>query len=581
MANLGDMVVRIVGDTTGLNKSLTDSQKRMAAFGINAAAVVAAVTAIAKAAAKAVKDVADYGSAIDDASQKTGLSTTAIQEWKYVAEQVGATLSDVTGAVGMMTRGLDTNKETFKKLGIELKNADGTFKSTTEIFNDTVLTLANMEDKTQRDQMAFKLLGRSAQSLIPILNQGTSGIKALTDEANNLGIVLSEDAIKNSDALGDSLLALKSSARGLGQSIVADVTPALNQLVRGFTDFITQVLNARQQIAALESAQKSQPKTLTEVQLALAGVNARLEEERAIRKRRADEGFDTIVQDNEIASLVKLQTELKSLQKEYTLIEQNKKTVAAATTTVVQKTEEEIDAYKKLIDDRTKLISESYAGLEQAAQSQFDFEKGIIDAINRGRESAHQEELRRIDEEKQQRKEAFQFAYSALDSIIDGVYANEIARIEQSELSEEEKARKIAQIKRKQAQWDKAQAVADIAMNTASAIVKALPNVVLAAIVAAMGAAQAAVALSTPLPEVPAFAEGGIVQPQPGGVQATVAEAGVAEAIIPLDRLDNMLSSMGGGTTHLIVNLDSRPLLDKIFDATRNGTVLISSGAVV
>ena len=74
---------------------------------------------------------------------------------------------------------------------------------------------------------------------------------------------------------------------------------------------------------------------------------------------------------------------------------------------------------------------------------------------------------------------------------------------------------------------------------------------------------------------------GGMVQPQPGGVQATVAEAGVAEAIIPLDRLDNMLSGMGGGTTHLIVNLDSRPLLDKIFDATRNGTVLISSGAVV
>lgn len=79
------------------------------------------------------------------------------------------------------------------------------------------------------------------------------------------------------------------------------------------------------------------------------------------------------------------------------------------------------------------------------------------------------------------------------------------------------------------------------------------------------------------------FAEGGIVQPRPGGIQATVAEAGVAEAIIPLDKLDNMLANIGtgGGTTHLIVNLDSRPLLDKIFDATRNGTVLISSGAVV
>jgi hypothetical protein len=74
--------------------------------------------------------------------------------------------------------------------------------------------------------------------------------------------------------------------------------------------------------------------------------------------------------------------------------------------------------------------------------------------------------------------------------------------------------------------------------------------------------------------------------PQPGGTRALIAEAGQAEAVIPLDKLDRMLATQGGASgtdsmTHLVVNLDSRPLLDKIFDATKNRTVLISQGAVV
>ena len=104
---------------------------------------------------------------------------------------------------------------------------------------------------------------------------------------------------------------------------------------------------------------------------------------------------------------------------------------------------------------------------------------------------------------------------------------------------------------------------------------------------AALGAAGAAAAWAAggALKAVK-LADGGIVQPQNGGVSAMIAEAGQAEAVIPLDRLDSMLARAGsvgsdGGMMNLVVNLDSRPLLDKIFEATRNRTVLISSGAVV
>jgi hypothetical protein len=50
------------------------------------------------------------------------------------------------------------------------------------------------------------------------------------------------------------------------------------------------------------------------------------------------------------------------------------------------------------------------------------------------------------------------------------------------------------------------------------------------------------------------LAEGGIVMPRPGGTQATIGEAGQAEAVIPLDRAGEF--GLGGGGTNitLIVN---------------------------
>jgi hypothetical protein len=53
---------------------------------------------------------------------------------------------------------------------------------------------------------------------------------------------------------------------------------------------------------------------------------------------------------------------------------------------------------------------------------------------------------------------------------------------------------------------------------------------------------------------IPRLAEGGIVMPQPGGVLANIAEAGQAEAVIPLDRL----GSFGGqGTTNYTINVNA------------------------
>lgn len=86
--------------------------------------------------------------------------------------------------------------------------------------------------------------------------------------------------------------------------------------------------------------------------------------------------------------------------------------------------------------------------------------------------------------------------------------------------------KKKAALQEKQAKWDKANSIVQAEIATALAITKALPNLVLAALVGAMGAAQIAVIAAQPIPK---YAKG--TKDHPGGL-AIVGDGGKKEGII-------------------------------------------------
>lgn len=169
-----------------------------------------------------------------------------------------------------------------------------------------------------------------------------------------------------------------------------------------------------------------------------------------------------------------------------------------------------------------------------------------------------------------------------------------ISRYEQEAIDAKKIAARAAyDIELKAFNANKAFSLVQIALDTAQAVAKVWGQTGIAGLIAqvapiAMGIAQIALVLSQVPPAPPALAEGGIVMPRVGGVLANIAEAGSPEVVFPLDKLENFISSgsvnnqFGNeGMLHLQVMLDSKPFLDKIFPATRNGTVLISGRAVV
>ena len=132
---------------------------------------------------------------------------------------------------------------------------------------------------------------------------------------------------------------------------------------------------------------------------------------------------------------------------------------------------------------------------------------------------------------------------------IDNKHDKEIAAIESSTMSEEEKAAAIAKIDeetdkkkrklaREQAKREKLAALFNIAINTASAIVEALPNIPLSIAVGVLGAIESVAVAAEPLP----FYDGALIQGSEHGVNATVGERDQTELILPLETGAEMLA---------------------------------------
>jgi hypothetical protein len=213
---------------------------------VTAAAEIAAaaVAALAIAVAGAVAATVEAGSAAQEGALKTGLSTQAYQELAYAAQQAGvpmelleASLSKQTKLANDAANGNEQAAAAFEALGISVTNADGSLKSSEQLFSETAAALAAIEDPAKRAAAAQAIYGESAAKLMPLLAAGPEGMAAMRAEAEALGVVLSDEDVAAADAFGDSMDMLIGVVRGLAFDIGTALLPFLQKLVDSFKEW--------------------------------------------------------------------------------------------------------------------------------------------------------------------------------------------------------------------------------------------------------------------------------------------------------------------------------------------------------
>lgn len=168
-------------------------------------------------------------------AKQTGFSTDELQKFQYAADLVDVSMEDITGAATKLKKAVSSDSDELAALGVKTKNADGSFRDINDIFYDTLKALGNIDNETERDTKAMAIFGKSADSLAGIVDDGGVQLKALGKEAEDLGLILSEDTLTSLNKTNDELDKLKAQAKArlaeTGAKAMEVLTPILEKVV--------------------------------------------------------------------------------------------------------------------------------------------------------------------------------------------------------------------------------------------------------------------------------------------------------------------------------------------------------------
>lgn len=173
---------------------------------------------------------------IDKMSQRLGLSRKGFQELDFVLSQSGVSIDSFqTGMKTLLARmdgvakGNETAIENFEKLGVSAVDSSGKMRNQEDVLKDTIIAFQKMEDSSEKSRLAQELFGKQGQEILPLLNDSAGGYEELAKKANDLGIVLGDDAIDAGVQFTDTIDQMKRSLGAMGTEIGVAVMPIVQQ----------------------------------------------------------------------------------------------------------------------------------------------------------------------------------------------------------------------------------------------------------------------------------------------------------------------------------------------------------------
>lgn len=225
-------IFKLVGsifiDTDKANDSLQKTDKKASTVGETlgkvgkgalqfASIAGGAMLAVGGAALGVANNVAETADEIDKASIRMGIDAESYQKLAYAAGQCGVEMG--------------TMEQAAKKL-------EGTDLS----FDDAINQIMQLATEEERSAAAADLFGEKvAYNLSPLLAQSGEEFTALTERAQELGIVMSQESVNAGVQFGDLMSDLKQTVQSLGTSIGSALFPVLISIIQEILAFMPQI----------------------------------------------------------------------------------------------------------------------------------------------------------------------------------------------------------------------------------------------------------------------------------------------------------------------------------------------------
>jgi phage-related protein len=203
-----------------------------------ASSIAGLAMAVGTAMYKMSVDVALYGDKIAKAARYTGITTDALQEFRYVGELSGIAVEEMDKSMAELNKrigeGSGTTADALAKMGLnidDLKNADP--NKILEIVADGFQTIENPADKAA---IACALFGDAGLKLINVLDTGSAGIEAMAQEAHDLGYVMDEELLNASENLNDDMLRMKTTFKAVQNMLAGEFIPIIDNVIDKITE---------------------------------------------------------------------------------------------------------------------------------------------------------------------------------------------------------------------------------------------------------------------------------------------------------------------------------------------------------
>lgn len=205
-----------------------------------AAGIAGALVGNAVAAAGAADD-------LNTLSQQTGFSVEELQKMRYASDIVDVSMDQMTGSIQKMTKQMSSGNSAFEELGVSIYDANGNMRDASDVWHDSIKALSEIDNETQRDALSMEIFGKSAMDMAGIIDDGGESLNALGQEAEDLGLIMSQDMVDDANEMQDAIDRMKGRTQQaflkMGSTLAKTLVPAFDKLVQIVTKVVTWFAN--------------------------------------------------------------------------------------------------------------------------------------------------------------------------------------------------------------------------------------------------------------------------------------------------------------------------------------------------
>ena len=220
-------------DFGGKVKKFSDDTRALSA---GAAALGTAMLGMAFNAGKTADDLLTL-------SRNTGISVEELQKMQYASDIVDVSMDQMTGSLSKLVKQMASGNDAFDTLGVSILDENGNMRDAVDVWYDTLEALSKVENETERDQIAMELFGKSAMDLSGIVDDGGQALRDMGQEAEDLGLIMSEDGVQAAGEFNDAIDKFKNQASQAffeaGAALAESLLPMLEELIESVSGVIT------------------------------------------------------------------------------------------------------------------------------------------------------------------------------------------------------------------------------------------------------------------------------------------------------------------------------------------------------